>query len=282
MVAAPGGGRPGPGSGLTQAHPLEDGDLERRWSWGVLITGSALGVTAALSWWLDDRVRVPLDGALAVVVCGLTETGSSRWVPFLLVLALAVCMTDPCVARAQRRHDGIRMLVLMAVGLPTFAVLNEQVVKPAFDIPRPSHLRMVEAGIIPDLGAFDRLDTTARQDFLRSRLAGEAGAQAAGQLAIHPRVLAHWIRETGHTFPSGHTFNAFVVAVLFLGVALANPTPRRRWLAGSTFVWAVAVSQSRVFLHVHRPVDVLVAALVGTACGALVLAVWWRGMPVRA
>lgn len=247
---------------------------KRRLSWGLGITAMALGVTTGLSSMLVDGMR--LDGQLAVAVCSLTETGSSRVVPFVVLLALAVYMADPGSSRDRRRRESIRLFLVMAVSLPGFALLNEHLVKHAFERPRPSHLRMVEAGIIPDPEAFHRLDKTARRGFLESRLAGSEAREAAKELAIHPKVLHHWIHETGYSFPSGHAFNAFIVAVLFLGAALANPTRGHRWLAGVMLVWAIAVSLSRVLLDVHRPVDVSVAALTGVLCGVLVLGLWWR------
>ena len=160
------------------------------------------------------------------------------------------------------------MALIMALALPALAAVNEHFVKPAFATPRPSHQHMSEAGIIPDLDSFYRLDTDGRREFLMSRSAGNNAAETMASLKIHPAVLGHWIHETGYTFPSGHAFNAFIVAVLFLGGALAKPTRRRWWLAGLIGSWAIAVALSRVLLLVHRPLDVSAGGSVAVGTGA--------------
>jgi membrane-associated phospholipid phosphatase len=165
---------------------------------------------------------------------------------------------------------------VITLALPAVALFNEYVLKRIVAEPRPSLVRLAEAGLIPDPQAFARLDEDGRRDFLASRLGGAATPGAAAALSIHPVVLAHWILETGYTFPSGHALNAFMAAVLFLGGAVANPTPRRRGLAGAMLGWAAAVALTRVLLEVHRPVDVTAGALLGVVLGGVLVVVWWR------
>ncbi len=247
---------------------------KRQWLAGVLVTAGALGVTACLSWWVPAWVESPPTGAAAPWVCALTESGSVRLMPLLVSLVFLLWLTDPGSARASCRREAVILLGIMAIALPGLAALNESVVKPAVRKPRPSHLRLAEAGAISDLDSFYRLDTRSRRDFLRSRL--PAGSPAAARLGVHPSVLEHWIHEVGSTFPSGHALNAFIAAELTLGAALANPTRRRKWLAGALLIWAVAVSLSRVLLLMHRPIDVVAGALAGSACGAVLALFWWR------
>jgi len=248
---------------------------ERAWIGAVVVAGALLA-TAASSWMLVRSGGVPLDGRLARVLCGLTETGGVRLVPVVLLAALAIWVTDRGTERPRRRRESLAMLGLVAVALPSAALLNEYVLKRLVAEPRPSLLRMMEAGFIPDPSAFDRLDEDGRREFLTSRLGGEAMPEAAAALSVSPVVLQHWIHQTGYTFPSGHALNAFLVAVLFLGGALANPTPRRRGLAGALLGWAVAIALTRVLLLVHRPVDVTAGALLGAVLGGVFVVAWWR------
>lgn len=249
--------------------------LSRSLILGVSITILAIGATATLSWLLCAMGGIALGHGAALAIYGLTETGGSSLVAFVIILAIIVWATDAGSARDRRRKEAFVMLLIMVLVLPAVAAVNEHIVKPAFATPRPSHQRLSEVGIIPDLDAFYRLDTDGRQEFLISRSSGDNASEAVALLNIHAVVLDHWIHETGYTFPSGHAFNVFIMAVLFLGGALANPTPRRRWLAGLIMSWAIAVALSRVLLLVHRPLDVSAGALAGAVVGAVLLIPWW-------
>jgi undecaprenyl-diphosphatase len=82
---------------------------------------------------------------------------------------------------------------------------------------------------------------------------------------------------TGRAFPSGHAANNFALAVV-----LAVFYRRWGWLY---FIPACLVAYSRVYVGSHYPVDVGVAALVGSACAFLVLALLegiWRQLAPRA
>lgn len=250
--------------------------MRRRLATGACFVLMAVGATAGLSWALVQRGGIPLDGRMAGIVYALTESAGAHLVPLLLVFGLLGWATDPELPRAARHRQSRALFVLMLVVLPTAGALNEYVVKPAFAIPRPSHLRLHAAGVVPDLEAFERLDPPARREFLETRLAGDAGRAVEQALRLHPVVLRHWIAEVGSTFPSGHALNAFIVAMLFVGGACLAATRRRRWLAGVWLVWSIAVALSRCLLLVHRPIDVTVGALAGTCVGLLCLLAWWR------
>jgi membrane-associated phospholipid phosphatase len=249
--------------------------LRRHLAFAALIAATAVGTTAGLSWMIVDAGGMRLDGGMALAVYGLTESGSSRVAPFVFLLVLSLWATEGAVPRRRRHKESLVMLVLMAVALTGLAALNESVVKPVFSEPRPSHVKLWEAGIIPDLGAFYRLDKSARRDSLASHLADDSKDEVAASLRLHPVVFEHWIHEASSSFPSGHALNAFTAAALFLGGALANPTRRRRWLAAAILAWAIGVGLSRTLLDVHRPVDVTVGAAAGAVLGLLLLVAWW-------
>jgi phosphatidylglycerophosphatase B len=244
----------------------------------VLVAAVALAVslllTAGASWVVLARGGMSLDGEAALLVYALTETGGARLVPVVLVLALGVFATDRRVAAVRRHREWVALFVLMLLCLPATAVFVESVVKPAIAAPRPSHVLMADAGLIPDLDAFYALDKNARRELLVSRRSG--GARDAATLAVHPVILDHWVHEAGSTFPSAHALNAFLAAVLFLGAAVVLATPRRLGLAVVLLAWALGVSVSRVLLRVHRPVDVVVGAVIGAFVGLVLVLVWWH------
>lgn len=65
-------------------------------------------------------------------------------------------------------------------------------------------------------------------------------------------------------FPSCHASNTFALATYFFLLL------RRRWLACFLVVWALVTCYSRAYLGVHYPGDLLVGAMVGAVCAALV------------
>jgi membrane-associated phospholipid phosphatase len=63
-----------------------------------------------------------------------------------------------------------------------------------------------------------------------------------------------------YSFPSGHTSSAFALAT---SVSLCYP---KWYVIAPAYAWALTVGYSRMRLGVHFPTDVLVGALIGTAC----------------
>lgn len=66
---------------------------------------------------------------------------------------------------------------------------------------------------------------------------------------------------TGHSFPSGHTMSAFAIAsslVFFF---------KKQWITIGMLSFAGFVGLSRIMLGVHWPIDVLIGAMIGLACG---------------
>ncbi|RDI76195.1 PAP2 superfamily [Gaiella occulta] len=81
--------------------------------------------------------------------------------------------------------------------------------------------------------------------------------------ASHPDAAVWGSRSGDPSFPSDHASAAFAIAVAVLLFDRA---------VGSLFLAAaVAVSVGRVLTGVHYPADVVAAALVGTACAAVVV-----------
>ena len=66
-------------------------------------------------------------------------------------------------------------------------------------------------------------------------------------------------RETGNSFPSGHTALAFSTATSLL------LTTEKWYFAAPAYVWAIGVGYSRIYLGQHYPSDVIAGAVTGAA-----------------
>ena len=77
--------------------------------------------------------------------------------------------------------------------------------------------------------------------------------------------MIHLVSGCGgkYGFVSSHAANAFAIAT-FLSVVLESSC---KWLKYILFIVAVTVSYSRIYLGVHYPADVVVAALLGGLIG---------------
>jgi undecaprenyl-diphosphatase len=74
------------------------------------------------------------------------------------------------------------------------------------------------------------------------------------------RVKHQW-SAAGHSFPSGHSSQAFAIATV---ISLSYRDPA---ITIPLFLWAGAIGYGRVYLGVHYPTDVLGGMIVGVAGG---------------
>jgi len=221
-------------------------------------------VLAALTLVLPD---IALDTGLADVMVRITDTGAWPQIVVLVAVLVAVLVLRPDLERPRRSSEAIVMLGVMLVALAGNGLFNEHLAKPAFGVPRPNIVELANTGLlgddIPDADAFYSLGGKAtRREVLAARLG------AVPDLGLSDLVEAHWIHETGFSFPSGHATAALTLATFFAALGLRWLFAWRRLLAVVVIpLWAVLVSYSRLLLEVHTTVDVLAGAAAGTVWG---------------
>ena len=76
----------------------------------------------------------------------------------------------------------------------------------------------------------------------------------------YPDIFRHDTHAGPKSFPSGHTSSAFALAT---SVSLCYP---KWYVIAPAYLWAFTVGYSRMHLGVHYPTDVLIGALIGSAC----------------
>lgn len=225
-----------------------------------------LVATAALTQILP---AIALDTVVADLLVRITDTGTWPQLAILVLALAAMLLTRPGPEGRSRAVETALVLGVMLVVLAGNGLLNEHVVKPAFGVPRPNIVELVTDGLlgddIVDADDFYSLGGKGiRRDELAARLA------AAPDLGLSNLVRAHWIHETGFSFPSGHSTAAVTMATFFavMGVWWLEGW-RRRVAVFVVPAWAVIVVYSRPLLEVHTALDVLVGAVAGLGWGLI-------------
>ena len=214
-----------------------------------------------------------LDGPLAAVAWWLSLSGSKYGLPVVIAALLVLFATRPGGLLMVRLREALALALGLGVLVGGSAWLNEHVVKPAASVPRPDIQLLAADGILKlSPMAFYALGDKAA----RSRYLDQVLDAPPASLGLSPAVRDHWVKETGYSFPSGHSLSSMLVATAFFALAvLLLPSSRRRWVY-VLIPWALAVCYSRAVLRVHAPLDIVSGAVVGMLLGVLTFLVLRR------
>jgi phosphatidylglycerophosphatase B len=211
--------------------------------------------------------HIDLTGSLAVAAYWIAESGGTIGIPLIGITLTALLVSRAGVPWKHRAAEALAVVLVLAALLGGGAALNEHMVKPFFAVPRPNIIELAELppnapALKMSVEEFYALpDTASRSEHLKKVLEPE--------IRLHECVRAHWISETGYSFPSGHSFSSMLFATFFLAMGLTYFSGHRLWVFYLVAPWAVAVCCSRPILRVHSLTDVGVGALEGITAGVL-------------
>ena len=213
---------------------------------------------------------VDLTGWIGAAAYGVAESGGPWGVPAVGVLLLTVLLSRPGGSWKRRGIEAGVILVVLGVVLGGSAYLNEHYLKPALGIHRPNITQLAHTP--PDAPpAQTALGQTAKAFYAlpdkETRSEALRASQGFQTFPLHPLVRAHWIAETGFSFPSGHSLSALLFAAFFLALGLSVLAGWRRRLFYAVVPWAVLVCYSRPILRVHSPTDITVGGIEGLVLG---------------
>lgn len=208
-----------------------------------------------------------LTGPLAVAAYWVALSGSTSGIPWIGACMTAILVGRGGISNGRRVTEMLLIVFVVTVLLGGGAALNEHVVKPMFAVFRPNILELSKSPVdAPILGLspeefYALPDKATRSEHLKKVL--------TEVVKLDESVRGHWIKETGYSFPSGHSFASMMFATFFLAMGLSYFSGRRLWVFYLLVVWALAVCFSRPILRVHSPTDVCVGALEGVLMGTL-------------
>ncbi len=161
-----------------------------------------------------------------------------------------------------------KSVLIVGALVAALAFFNEHVTKKALKLARPSHTYIVEqSGVHTSLDVFYKLNEPERQLFLQRMIE----YNKKNFIQIDARVLDHWIEESGYSFPSGHSFNAFLLAYIMAYSMFHSTKKYVKLFYFIPFMWAVTVAVSRVAIGAHSILDVSFGAALGLVAGSLFL-----------
>jgi len=194
------------------------------------------------------------------LVCYWATESAGRIGTFYVVLGACIFFAASQPTIRGKALVFIRSLLSLIVLLSLFAYLNENLVKESIRASRPSHTFIVKHTKFNEkLDSIYTLADNSKRAFFRDVI--KADTVAFG--SIDPRILNHWVEETGYSFPSGHSFNAFLLAgIIAFGIFQTVPKGRRG-LCAIPLIWASLVALSRVAVGAHTAWDVSVGSAMG-------------------
>lgn len=206
-------------------------------------------------------------------LCGFafmfTDSAGKTGTP-LLILLIATCFILEEKSVKNKIYIFCKTLVVITCIVVLNAFLNEHVTKEALQIPRPAHLKLCnycQPNLNPEV-------IYQEKEMERKKIVLNLIEKNKNQLTqIDPKVLHHWVEESGYSFPSGHSFNAFLIAII---ISYSLYHSRKRWTRTLTFLpflWAILVGLSRIALGAHSALDVSIGALGGIILGITLLSV---------
>jgi len=210
-------------------------------------------------WFLSPEfLACSKDSVWCSVFYWITESAGRAGTP-LIVLAAGIFYAINAPSAGAKAKAFFRTFLVLFIILFVFAFVNEYGIKPALQRARPSHTYILEqTHSTARLDSIYTLPESDRRIFFQQLI--QSDTLSFGK--IDKRVLDHWIYEAGSSFPSGHSFNAFLLASI-LAFSIYYSGTRIKWFYSLPLIWAVLVGFSRVALGVHSALDVSAGAALG-------------------
>ncbi|WGV98677.1 phosphatase PAP2 family protein [Vibrio sp. YMD68] len=170
-----------------------------------------------------------------------TDSAGSRG----FVITLAVFCFAVLMLKLPKKTVIAHMMVLTVLLMIGF--VSKTSLKLMTESPRPYTELLAKELLIPKPSHFYRLDSEKQMQLIDNV-----------SEKVSPWRVYHWQGETDYSFPSGHTIFAAICVAFFGGLFWKHK--RYSWAIG-VLAWASAVAYSRLWLGMHRPIDLVGSTL---------------------
>ncbi|MGD8110423.1 phosphatase PAP2 family protein [Vibrio sp. TRT 21S02] len=192
----------------------------------------------------------PVSDSTGFLFTLLTDSAGSKGFLLTLVVLCTLCLR----LNLTKREILSKLLQLGVILVLCFA--SKTGLKMATESPRPYTQLLVNQLLIPQASHFYNLSSDQQNEVIQTV-----------STKVSPWRTHHWLGETDYSFPSGHTIFASICVAFFAGLFLQH---KRYASAGVILLWALGVAYSRLWLGMHRPVDLVGSAMFVALVYALV------------
>ncbi|MFM2587572.1 phosphatase PAP2 family protein [Vibrio sp. TBV020] len=209
---------------------------EKRHGLGLLVGFLLLVAPMSLLVSHIDLLSEVADSSGLIYTMITDSAGSSG---FLFTLVILTLMTVKVMGfNRQFVTKMIQLGVILVIGFAAKTGL-----KHVTESPRPYTELLTHQLLIPNPGHFYKLDTTQKAEVI-----DEISQQ------VSTWRTRHWQGEKDYSFPSGHTIFASICLAFFGALFMQH---KRYGLTVLVALWALSVAYSRLWLGMHRPIDLV-------------------------
>lgn len=210
--------------------------------YGIGLLGVFLLVIAPMSLLvshIDLLSSVPYPLGLTFTL--LTDSAGSKG--FLFTLFVLVAISWKLIPnRVEWLSKMAQLGLILLIGFASKTALKQ-----ATESPRPYTELLTHQLLIPQPSHFYNLSTVQQQHVIDDI-----------SHSVSSWRTRHWLGEKDYSFPSGHTIFAAICLAFFGNLFIQK---RRYGLAAALSVWAVGMAYSRLWLGMHRPIDLVGSVL---------------------
>ncbi len=219
---------------------------------------------------LVDSTRAPhfdLMGSVSSLAYWIAGSGGEYGIIVVDLLMLIALSTRPGLPNGRRWKEAVLVLIVAGVIGGGGTALNENIIKESLKVPRPNILWLAGTDGSGPLGMTAEAFYAQGNKEVRRESLAKVLENEPKPLPLSTAIEKHWAKETGYSFPSGHSFSGFFFATFFLTLAVTYINTRRIWIFYFLLPWGLCVCYSRSILRVHTPADISVGAIQGLLLG---------------
>lgn len=234
----------------------------------IVIISMIIAIGAVLISFMPQIAFSGINGTSSTIWLLISETGSKFGAPVIIVIC-SILISLSCTGWKKRIITTLITSLFLFIIAGPLAKLNEHIIKEQFQFKRPYTFYLNKNYKFQIQEFYAKHTKDARKVYLNNFI---GTVKEKIYTKVDKSVVEHWLIETGYSFPSGHSLNAFLIATLFgYGILRLYKKRKLRYMFWGLTFWAIIVSLSRVSVGAHSALDVSTGAVIGFLIGLFII-----------